>query len=85
MIYHIRPFKPEALKKSGNGALIRNGHIACEFNKIDAFFMKNDDKVTATMVNKHNRHSQVAGGLEIICKFITTAESLLIEILKMLY
>ena len=39
----------------------------------------------ATMVNMRKRHSQVASGLEIICKFISTAESALIEILKTLY
>ena len=38
----------------------------------------------AKVLSTNYRHSQVAGGLEIPCKFIVTTESVLIETLKTL-
>lgn len=40
--------------------------------------------MTAQALSTHYRHLQGAGGLEILCEFIFTAESALTETLKML-
>ena len=47
-------------------------------------FLQYSSEVTAQVQSTHRRHSQGAGGLEILCLFILTAESALIETLKKL-
>ena len=73
-----------AFKESGNGALIRNGHIPRKFSISIVFFLQHGSEEMAKVlpVYMHHRHSQVAGGLEIPCKCFFTAKTALTETLK---